>query len=122
MAGAPDFAARVLILHGAVEVRADGGEGLPLGIVDAHQEGWFVAEFDDLAGVRLEVLDFAGGHFVDGDFGDLWRIEEARDGIEERRERGGDASAEKPGDDGAPAGIGRMVKWWHSLASNDSFQ
>ena len=34
-------------------------------------------------------------------------VEETRDGVEERRERGGDAAAKKPGDERAPAGIGR---------------
>ena len=94
------------ILHRATEVRADGGEGLPLGIVDAHQEGRFVAKLDDLAGVRLEVLDLAGVHLFDGNLGNPRRDEEARHGVEERSERRGDTPAEKPGDDRAPAGIG----------------
>src|ERR1019366_3547569 len=106
VAGAPDFAARFLVLHGAVEVRADGGEGLPLGIVDPDQDGWFVAEFDDFAGVRLEVLHFTGVHFVEGNLGDFGGVEEARDGKKERRDGGATAPAEKPGDDRAPAGIG----------------
>ena len=49
MASAPDFAARFQVLHGAVDACADGGEGLPLGVVDPNQDGWFIAEFDDLA-------------------------------------------------------------------------
>src|ERR1035438_8927516 len=107
VASAPDFAARFQVLYGAVEVCADGGEGLPLGVVDPNQDGWFIAEFDDLAGVRLEVLHFAGVDFVDGDLSNPRRVEETRDGVEERRERGGDTAAKKPGDERAPAGIGR---------------
>src|ERR1039457_2982327 len=95
VAGAPHFAARFLILHGAVEVRADGGESLPLGVVDAHQEHRFIAELDDLAGVRLEVLRFAGIHFVDGNLGNLRRVKEARHRGEERRERGGGTAPEE---------------------------
>src|SRR5664279_3575016 len=75
VAGAPDIAARFLVLHGAGEVRADGGEGLPLGIVDSNQDGWFIAELDNFAGVRLEVLHFAGVHFVDGNFTNSRRVQ-----------------------------------------------
>ena len=75
-------------------MRADGGECLPFGIVDAHQEGRLIAELDDFAGVRLEVLNFAGRHFIDGNFSDLGWVEETSDGIENDAERGGDAASE----------------------------
>src|SRR6185295_10716100 len=52
----PDLVVRLLILHRAVQVRADRGEGAPLGFAGPHQQHREATEFNDLAAVRLEIL------------------------------------------------------------------
>ena len=59
VARTPDLASGVLILHRAVQVGTDGGERLELGVVHLDEQGWFITEFDDLAGVRFQISNFA---------------------------------------------------------------
>ena len=114
MAGAPDLAAGFLILHGAIQVRANGGESFPIGFVDPDQQGGFVSELDDFAGIRLQLLDAAGDYLIDGGFGDARRIEIANDGIEKRSQRCRHAAAEQPGHGRSPGFAGGSFRGGNS--------
>ena len=88
MTGAPDLVARIAVLHGAVQMGADGGEGAPFGIAHPHQQGGLAAELDDLPGVGFQILGFAAGDLVDRGLGHIGRIDELDSGIKEGSDRG----------------------------------
>src|ERR1035437_3409949 len=71
-------------------------------IVYARRRGATIGE-----GTLLSAIH-AGGNFrflCIGQNSFIGRVEEACDGVKERRERGGDTSAQQPGDERAPASV-----------------
>ena len=101
VARTPDLRGVGLVLHGAVEVRADGGEGAELPVRGADQDRRLAAELQHHAGIVLELRDLAGDHAVGRRFGSDRGNRIPEQGVEERQRGGDEAHAKDDVDEAA---------------------
>src|SRR5438445_3908317 len=95
VAGAPDFAGIVTVLHRAGQVRACGRHGLILAARGADQQSRTAAETKDLAAVRLQLACLGGNHGAAAHVRFLWRDKKPQHGIKECSRAQEKAAAQK---------------------------
>src|SRR5690242_384266 len=64
VAGAPDLVKIVAILHGAAEVRANGGERAIFAIGGHQEQRGPASKTNNLGAIRLDVANFSGHNFI----------------------------------------------------------
>ena len=87
MARAPDLMGVLLILHRAVQVRADGGERVPFGFTRADQQHRLAAELDDLAAFGFNICTLPATTSLTDASGTFGGIMNLTCGIKERSDR-----------------------------------
>src|SRR5690349_5748370 len=88
VASAPDLGEIVAVLHGAAQVRANGGERSVLSVRSHKQERGPASKTNNLRAIRLEVANFSGHNFVAAKIRDGRRNQVTEDRIDSGHNRG----------------------------------
>jgi hypothetical protein len=96
MTGAPDLTAGFAVLHGAIQVGTNGGEGAPFARARVNQQHWQAAELHDPTLIRPEILDLTGGNLIDRGLRHLGRRHESECGIKKRNDGCRKPAAQQP--------------------------
>jgi hypothetical protein len=100
----------LLILHGAIEMRANGGESAPLARGCENQNTRPIAELEDVPAVGRKIAFFANYDFVDSRTRNLGRHHES-DGRIDKGNDGREETCPQQRLDPSPAAATKLTFW-----------